>query len=139
MEHIFGPLGSTTSFEEHESPENPFLFVMELLQGQAYIERAGIQECAAIVTFSVEVWRAGELGASSSCWWSGGLRHQRGWYRWGVFGTVGRGGLATNCVSCCSCMVRVARVELMLLSETCCLSMSSCRWCCRYPKASATP
>jgi len=32
-EHVFRPLGSTTSFEERESPENPFLFVMELLQG----------------------------------------------------------------------------------------------------------
>ena len=59
----------------------------------------------------------------------------------GVFGTAGRGrgGLATNCVSCCSCAVRAARVELMLFSETYCLSMSSCRWCCRYPKVSAMP
>jgi len=59
----------------------------------------------------------------------------------GVFGTARkeRGGLATNCVSCCSYTVRAAKVELMLLSETCCLSVSSCRWCCRYPKASATP
>ena len=32
-EHVFGPLGGVTSFEEYESPENPFLFVMELLQG----------------------------------------------------------------------------------------------------------
>jgi len=32
-EYVFGPLGSMTSFEEHESPENPFLFIMELLQG----------------------------------------------------------------------------------------------------------
>ena len=33
MEYIFGPLGGTTFFEECESPENPFLFVMELLRG----------------------------------------------------------------------------------------------------------
>jgi len=32
-EYVFGPLGGTTSLEERESPENPFLFVMELLQG----------------------------------------------------------------------------------------------------------
>ena len=32
IEYVFGPLGSTTSFEEHESPENPFLFIMELLR-----------------------------------------------------------------------------------------------------------
>jgi len=32
-EYIFGPLGSTTSLEEHEGPEDPFLFVMELLWG----------------------------------------------------------------------------------------------------------
>ena len=51
----------------------------------------------------------------------------------GVFGMArrGRGGLATNCVSYCSCAVRAARVEVMLLLETCCLSMSSCRWCYR--------
>ena len=57
----------------------------------------------------------------------------------GVFGVAGRGreGLATNCVSCCNCAVRAAKVELMLLSETCCLSVSSCRWCYRYPKALA--
>ena len=30
-EHVFRPLGSTISFEERESPENSFLFVMELL------------------------------------------------------------------------------------------------------------
>ena len=59
--------------------------------------------------------------------------------RGGVFGTAGRVGLATNCVSCCSCAVRAARVVLMLFSETCCLSMSSWRWCYRYPKALATP
>jgi len=33
IEYIFGPLGGTTSFEERESPENPFLFVVELLWG----------------------------------------------------------------------------------------------------------
>jgi len=57
----------------------------------------------------------------------------------GVFGMAGGGGLATNCVSCCSYVVRAARVKLMLLLETYCLSVSSCRWCCRYPKASAMP
>ena len=33
IEHVFGPLGGTIFFEERESPENLFLFVMELLQG----------------------------------------------------------------------------------------------------------
>jgi len=33
IEHVFRPLGSTISFEEHNSPENPFLFIMELLWG----------------------------------------------------------------------------------------------------------
>jgi len=32
-EHVFRPLDGVTSFEEHESPENLFLFVMELLRG----------------------------------------------------------------------------------------------------------
>jgi len=31
--YVFGPLGGTTSFEEREGPENPFLFILELLQG----------------------------------------------------------------------------------------------------------
>jgi len=46
-----------------------------------YIERAGVQECMAVVTFSIEVQRAGELGACLLCQWSRGQRHQRGWYR----------------------------------------------------------
>jgi len=33
MEYVFGPLGGTTSLEEHEGPEDPFLFVLELLRG----------------------------------------------------------------------------------------------------------
>jgi len=32
-EYVFGPLGGMTSFEECESPENSFLFVVELLRG----------------------------------------------------------------------------------------------------------
>ena len=51
---------------------------------------------------------------------------------------MGRGGeLATSCVSCYSCAVKAASVMLMLFSETFCLSVSSWRWCCRYPKVSA--
>jgi len=33
MEYVFGPLGGMTSLEEHEGPENPFLFILELLWG----------------------------------------------------------------------------------------------------------
>jgi len=51
----------------------------------------------------------------------------------------GGGGLATSCVSCCSCAVKVVSAVLMLFLETFCLSVSSWRWCCRYPKASAMP
>jgi len=64
--HIFGPLGGMTSFEERESPENPFFFIAELLWGQADVKRAGVQKCVAIVTFSTEVWRTRELGTCSS-------------------------------------------------------------------------
>ena len=32
-EHVFRSLGGTTSLKERESPENLFLFVIELLQG----------------------------------------------------------------------------------------------------------
>ena len=43
------------SFEECESLENPFFFIVELLQGQADIERVGVQEYVAVVMFSAEV------------------------------------------------------------------------------------
>jgi len=46
-----------------------------------YVEKAGVQECTAVVTFSVEVWEVGELGACLLDWRSRGRRHQRGWYR----------------------------------------------------------
>ena len=91
-----------------------------------YVEGAGVQECAAVVTFSVEVRGAGELGACPSDWQSGGGdTGGDGTGGRGVFGTAGGGGSATNCVSCCSCVVRATRVELMLLSETFFLSVSS--------------
>jgi len=53
--YIFGPLSSMSSFEEHESPENPFFFIMKLLQDQANIKGAGVQKCVAVVMFSAEV------------------------------------------------------------------------------------
>jgi len=40
--HVFRLLGSTTTFEEHESPKNPLFFVIELFQGQVDVQRAGI-------------------------------------------------------------------------------------------------
>jgi len=82
-EHVFGPLGGTTALEEHKGLENSLLFVMELLQGQADIEKAGVQECIAVVTFSTKVQRREELGTHLSCCQSRGQRHRRRWYRWG--------------------------------------------------------
>jgi len=38
--HVFGPLGSTTTFEELESPKNPLFFIVELFQGQADVQGA---------------------------------------------------------------------------------------------------
>jgi len=38
-EHIFGPLDCTTTFEEYEGPEEFLLFIVELLWGQADVER----------------------------------------------------------------------------------------------------
>jgi len=80
-EHIFGPLGNMTTFEERKGPEDFLLFVIELLQDQADIERAGVQKCTAVMTFSAEVWRARELGMCSSHRQNGGWRYQRRWYR----------------------------------------------------------
>jgi len=42
MKHVFGPLGSTTTFEERESPEDPLFFVVELFRGQADVQEAGV-------------------------------------------------------------------------------------------------
>ena len=90
--YIFGPLGSTSSFKECESPENPFFFVVELLWGQADVEGAGVQKCTAVVMFSAEVRGTRELGTCSSRHRSGGQRHRKRWYRWGgVFSTGGGG------------------------------------------------
>jgi len=33
VKYVFGSLGGATSLEEREGPENPFLFVLELLRG----------------------------------------------------------------------------------------------------------
>jgi len=82
MEHIFRLLGGTTTFEECEGLEDFLLFVIELLQSQADVERAGVQKCVAVVTFSAEVQRTGELGTCLSCRQSGQRRHQRRWYEW---------------------------------------------------------
>jgi len=82
-EHVFGSLDSTTTFKERESPENPFFFTAELLWGQADLEGARVQECVAVVTFSTEVQRTGELETHLSHYWNGGQRHQRRWCRQG--------------------------------------------------------
>jgi len=81
--HVFGPLGNTTSFEEHESPGNSFFFIMKLLWGQADVKGIGVQECIAVVTFFTEVQRTRELGTYLSRCWSRGQRHRRRWYRRG--------------------------------------------------------
>ena len=75
MKHVFRPLGGMTSFEEHESPENPFFFIVELLWDQADIEGVGVQKCIAIVMFSAEVQRTRELRTCLSYHQSGGWRH----------------------------------------------------------------
>jgi len=40
--HVFRPLGSTTTFEERESPEDPLFFVVQLFWGQADVQGAGV-------------------------------------------------------------------------------------------------
>jgi len=116
--HVFRSLGGMTSFEECESLENPFFFIVELLQGQVDIERAGVQKCMAVVTFSTKVWRTKELGTCSSYHRSRGQRHWRRWYKQGgMFGMGGRGGLATAAIAeqsglpvwCCSWRARYDR------------------------------
>jgi len=71
IEHIFRLLGGTIAFEECEGPENSLLFIVELLQGQADVEGAGVQEYTAVMIFSAKVWRREELGMCLSCCWRG--------------------------------------------------------------------
>ena len=73
--HVFRLLGGTTTFEERESLENSFFFIVKLLWGQADIEGAGVQKCAAVVMFFTEVRRTRELRTYPSCHWR--------WYRQG--------------------------------------------------------
>jgi len=40
--HVFGPLGSTTTFEERESPKDLLFFIVELFRGQADVQGAGV-------------------------------------------------------------------------------------------------
>jgi len=126
MEHVFEPLGSTTTFKECEGPEDFLLFVVELLWGQANVERVGVQKCTVVVTFSAEVQKIGELGTHLFRHWSGGRdTGGDGTSRGGMCGMGGRGELATSYVSCCNCMVKAASMVLMLFSEMFCLSVSS--------------
>jgi len=79
--HVFGPLGSTITFEECESPEDLLLLIVELLRGQTDVQGAGVQERTAVVMFSAEVQGRGEFGTRSSRGLSRGWRHRRRWYR----------------------------------------------------------
>jgi len=40
--HVFGLLGSTTTFEEREGPKNSLFFVVELFRGQADVQGTGV-------------------------------------------------------------------------------------------------
>jgi len=82
-EHVFRPLGSTITFEECKSPENSLFFIVKLPWGQVDMEGAGVQKCVAVVIFSAEVRRTGELRMCPSCCQSRRRRHQRRWYRRG--------------------------------------------------------
>jgi len=42
MKHVFGLLGSTTTFEERESPKDPLFFIVELFRGQADVQGVGV-------------------------------------------------------------------------------------------------
>jgi len=76
--------------------ENSFLSrALITLWGQVDVEGAEVQESMAIVTFSTEVQRIGELGTCSSYCWSGGWKHWRRWHRQGRCVWYGqRGGIS---------------------------------------------
>ena len=40
--HVFGPLGSMTTFEERKSPKNPLFFIVELFRDQVDVQGVGV-------------------------------------------------------------------------------------------------
>jgi len=58
---ILRPLHSTSILEEGEGPEDFFLVTGELLQGQAQIQCAGVEEGSSGTPFVREVWRRREF------------------------------------------------------------------------------
>jgi len=58
---VLGPLHSTSVLEEGEGPEDFFLVASELIQGQAQIQRAGVEESSSRAPFTGEVRGRGEF------------------------------------------------------------------------------
>jgi len=57
VKKVLRPLCSTSILEEGEGPEDFFLIIGELLQGQAQIQCAGVEEGSSGTPFAREVWR----------------------------------------------------------------------------------
>jgi len=74
-EKVLGPLCSTFILKEGEGPEDFFLVAGELLQSQAQIQHAGVEEGSSGTPFAGEVWRKREF-------WPRPLFGQGGW-NWG--------------------------------------------------------
>jgi len=62
VKEVLGPLCSMSILEEGEGPEDFFLIAGKLLQGQAQIQHAGVEEGSSRTLFAGEVWGRGEGG-----------------------------------------------------------------------------
>jgi len=62
VKEVLGPLRSMSILEEGKGPEDFFLVAGKLLQGQAQIQRAGVEEGSSRTLFAGEVWGRGERG-----------------------------------------------------------------------------
>jgi len=59
---VLGPPCSTSICEEGKGPEDFFLIAGELLQGQAQIQHAEVEEGSSRTPFTREVWRRRKFG-----------------------------------------------------------------------------
>jgi len=78
---VLGPLCNTSILEEDEGPEDFFLITGELLQGQAQIQHAGVEEGSSEAPFTREVWERGEFWPHLLFRWSSQSRGRRSNWR----------------------------------------------------------
>jgi len=71
VKEVFRLPGGSSILEKSESPEDFFFITTELLQGQAQIQRTGVEESSTGTLFAREVWGRREFWPCLLFRWSG--------------------------------------------------------------------